>query len=71
MRQVTAAKGDNTQLFDDPDSQYFQETEVIKEYNAKLQADPKYPLPEGYKAVTEPKISFKYDLLAKLNLSEA
>lgn len=32
---------------------YFSQTEVIKEFNKKLQEDPSYPLPEGYKTVKE------------------
>ena len=58
-------------MYDDPEHQFFQETEVIKEYNKKLLSDPKYVLPEGYKAVKEPRLSFKYELLDKLKLSEA
>jgi hypothetical protein len=29
---------------------FFSQTEVIKEFNKKLAADPTYPLPEGYKS---------------------
>ncbi len=39
-------------LFDDPDSAYFNESEVIREFNKKLEQEPNYILPEGYKKVT-------------------
>lgn len=62
IRQVTATRGESTQLFDDPENMFFQQTEVIKEFNNKLQQDPKYPLPEGFKAIKEPVLKLAYTL---------
>lgn len=36
LRTVTEERGESTVLFDDPDSAYFNESEVIKEFNRKL-----------------------------------
>ncbi|CAD8059186.1 unnamed protein product [Paramecium sonneborni] len=58
MQQVTANKGQNTQLYDDPDNMYFAQKEVIKEFNRKLAEDSKYVLPEGYKSQKEEIIKF-------------
>ncbi|CAK88326.1 unnamed protein product (macronuclear) [Paramecium tetraurelia] len=58
MQQVTANKGQNTQLYDDPDNMYFAQKEVIKEFNKKLAEDPKYVLPEGYKSQKEEVVKF-------------
>jgi hypothetical protein len=44
---------------------------VIKEYNRQLLLDKKFSLPEGYKTVKEPRVTFVYELLAKLGISEA
>ena len=42
----------NQKVFDDPDSQYFNETEALRELNRKLDENPDYILPEGYKKIT-------------------
>ena len=58
LRTVTEERGENTVLFDDPDSAYFNESEVIREFNKKLEQDPGYILPEGYKKVTDRVMTF-------------
>lgn len=59
LRTVTEERGENTVLFDDPDSAYFNESEVIREFNKKLEQDPSYILPEGYKKVTDRSMTFE------------
>lgn len=39
-------------MFDEPEAAYFSESDVIKEFNKKIQEDPGFILPEGYKKVT-------------------
>ena len=46
-------KGENTSVFDEPEAAYFNESEVIKEFNKKIEADPGFILPEGYKKVVD------------------
>ena len=46
-------------MFDEPEIAYFNEEEVIKEFNKRLEEDPNFILPEGYKKITEKQISFK------------
>ena len=51
--QATREKGKSTVLFEDPDSSVFQDKELISALNKKIAADPDYPIPEGYRKVTE------------------
>ncbi|KAL4446642.1 hypothetical protein ABPG74_005580 [Tetrahymena malaccensis] len=62
MREITKKKGQSTALFDDYDNLFFGETEVIKQFNKKLEENPDYPLPQGYKKVKEKEIKFEYAL---------
>lgn len=45
-------------LFDDPDSTYVGEKEIIKNLNEKLEKDPNYILPEAYKKIYEKELKF-------------
>ncbi|CAD8090140.1 unnamed protein product [Paramecium sonneborni] len=62
LRNVTASKGQSTGLFDDPESQYFMENDIIKEFNQQLLIDPNYELPQGYKKVTTFEIQIFYEI---------
>ncbi|KAL4496244.1 hypothetical protein ABPG72_012981 [Tetrahymena utriculariae] len=62
MREITKKKGQSTAFFDDYDNLFFGETEVIKQFNKKLEENPDYPLPQGYKKVKEKEIKFEYAL---------
>ncbi|KAM3135414.1 hypothetical protein pb186bvf_012433 [Paramecium bursaria] len=62
LRQITASKKMSTALFDDPDSQYFKESDIIREFNKKLLEDPEFQLPDAYKKVGIPQLSFVYQL---------
>ena len=52
MKLVFIEKGEKTVLFDEPEAAYFNQTEVVKEFAKKLEDDPTFILPEGYKKVT-------------------
>ena len=45
IRSVTASRGANTEIFDNPDQVYFQETDVIRQFNKWLKENPDYVLP--------------------------
>lgn len=47
-------------MFDDPESQYCNETDAILELNKKLEINPDYILPEGYKKFVEKKVFFTH-----------
>ena len=47
-------------MFDSPEEMYFQETEVIREFNKRLSENPEYPLPEGYKKIKQTEYNFSY-----------
>ena len=53
LKLIFIERGEKTTLFDEPETAYFNETEVVKEFTRKLQDDPTFILPEGYKKVTE------------------
>lgn len=46
LREITKKKGQSTALFDEQESQYFGESDLIKEFNKKLEKNPEYPLPQ-------------------------
>jgi hypothetical protein len=56
FRTITAARKQSTALFDDPDTQYFQQSDVIKEFNKQLLANPNVELPDGFKKVNIPEV---------------
>lgn len=58
IKMVFAERGEKTAIFDEPESAYFNESEVVKEFAKRLEEDPNYILPEGYKKVTEKTIKF-------------
>lgn len=58
-------------MFDDPDSQYFQQSDVIREFNKQLQVNPQMELPDGFKKVNIPEITFDYQLLKKLKIKKS
>ena len=45
LRQVFQERGEKTILFDEPEAAYFNETEVIREFNKKLEEEPGFILP--------------------------
>ena len=53
----------NEQIFQQPSSVYFNDTEAVVELNKKLFANPDYILPEGYKKIVDKKISFEYGII--------
>ena len=53
LKKVTKQKSGSIQIFDNPEEAYFQETEVIHEYNKRLKENPDYILPEGYKKIKQ------------------
>lgn len=65
--------GEKTTMFDEPEAAYFNESEVIKEFNKKLQEDSGFILPEGYKKVTDKIINFNAQISknARKGLSES
>jgi hypothetical protein len=51
--KATKERGKSTQLFEDPDLSIFTDKELIKALEEKCRTDPTYPVPEGYRKVTE------------------
>ncbi len=62
--QADEARGENTILYTDPDLASLQQTdqEVLRELTKKLEQSPNYPLPEGYRKVTEKEGRLDYSI---------
>lgn len=45
VKKVTGSKGGSTEIFENPDEVYVQETDVIREFNRRLKENPDYVLP--------------------------
>lgn len=55
-------KGASTILFEDPDATTVGDATLLNALNKKIKEDPNYPVPEGYKKVTERDIVYDYKL---------
>lgn len=67
FREEEKNKGGSTILFDDPEATIITDSEVLKEFNKKLEEDPEYVLPEGYKKVPDIRVKFNYKLCETLS----
>jgi len=67
FREEEKNKGVSTILFDDPEATIVTDSEVLKEFNRKLEEDPDYVLPEGYKKIPDIRVTFEYKLADALN----
>ena len=62
LKKVTRDKSGSVEIFDNPEEAYFQENEVIREFNRRLRENPDYILPEGYKRVKQTTLDYEYNL---------
>ena len=62
LRDMTAQRGGNVDLFENPEEVYFQETQVIRQFNKRLKQNPEYILPEGYKKVKLTELYYDYEI---------
>lgn len=49
-------------MYEDPDQSSFADKELVEALDKKLQADPSYPVPEGFRKVTEKVPIYEYKL---------
>lgn len=72
FEQATRDRGRSTALYEDPDQSGFADKELIHAIEQKLIQDPTYPVPEGFRKVTEkvPVYDFKIPACAAKVLSE-
>jgi hypothetical protein len=61
LKKITKEKSGSIEIFDNPEEAYFQETEVIREFNKRLKENPDYILPEGYKRIKQTTLEYEYD----------
>ena len=71
--EATRERGKSTALYEDPDASSFADRELIQALEQKVNADPTYPLPEGYKKQQEkiPKYAYKVPDCAKTIIRES
>ena len=63
FEEAMRKSGKNTTLYEDPDQTgAFADKELIKAIEHKLQEDPSYPVPEGFRKVTEKIPVYEYAL---------
>ena len=62
FRLYAAENRMDPQIFEQPESIYYNETEAVKELNKKLENNPGYIVPEGYKKIVEKKVSFQHQI---------
>lgn len=51
------------QIFEQPSSLYFNQTQAVAELNRKLARNPDYILPQGYKKIVDKRIVFEYGIV--------
>ena len=59
---ATRVRGRSTALYEDPDQSGFADKELIAALDKKLQDDPSYPIPEGFRKVSETIPIYEYKL---------
>lgn len=62
FEEATRDRGRSTALYEDPDQSGFADRELVAALDKKLQADPSYPVPEGFRKVTEKVPIYEYRL---------
>jgi hypothetical protein len=69
---ATRSRGKSTTLFEDPDQSSFADKELIEALDKQLKKDPSYPIPEGFKKVTEkiPVYNYRLPDVAKAVMTE-
>eukprot|EP00826_Nyctotherus_ovalis_P025906 TRINITY_DN2011_c0_g4_i1.p1 TRINITY_DN2011_c0_g4~~TRINITY_DN2011_c0_g4_i1.p1 ORF type:complete len:446 (-),score=147.50 TRINITY_DN2011_c0_g4_i1:1017-2354(-) len=60
-------RGENTLLYEEPDTTTFGDQDLLKELNKVIKKSPDYPLPEGYHKVAEKEPLFEHKLKPSLN----
>lgn len=60
FESATRDRGRSTALYEDPDQSGFADKELVAALDKKLQEDPSYPVPEGFRKVTEKVPIYEY-----------
>ena len=65
FQEATAYKGESVILYTDPNTTAMGDKDLLKELNKIVRVDSNYPVPEGYRKITEKEINFAYELKGK------
>lgn len=60
FKKAAATRGENTVLYTDPETTVLGDQELLKELNRIVKSNPDYPLPEGYRKVTDKQPTFQF-----------
>ena len=67
---ATQKRKESLILFEDPDASAIGDRELVKELNKIIETRPDYPLPEGYRRVSQREIIYKYLIPQEWGLEE-
>ena len=62
FEKVAETRGENTVLYTTPDVTTLGDKDLLKELNKMIKINPNYPLPEGYRKVTEKEANFVFKI---------
>ena len=62
FRLYAAENRMDSRIFEEPESIFYNETEAVRELNRKLDDNPNYIVPEGYKKIVEKKVNFTHKI---------
>jgi len=71
MKASVKKKKQNTILYENPDATSIADPDLVKALNKKLEEDPAYPVPEGFKKVIEKSLVYSRGPPEYMGLSEA
>eukprot|EP01022_Parablepharisma_sp_SALTPOND_P028665 TRINITY_DN71377_c2_g1_i1.p3 TRINITY_DN71377_c2_g1~~TRINITY_DN71377_c2_g1_i1.p3 ORF type:complete len:558 (+),score=149.58 TRINITY_DN71377_c2_g1_i1:4544-6217(+) len=66
FENATSGRGENVVLYKDPDTTALGDQDLLKELNKMVKTNPDYPVPEGYRKVTEKEAHFDFELKPEL-----
>ena len=70
LEEATERRNESLILFEDPDASALGDRELVKELNKTIEARPDYPLPEGYKKISQREIVYQYVIPSEWGLEE-
>lgn len=70
FKKSAKARGERTQLYDNPHATNLADTEVLNRLTAMVASDPEFLLPDGYKAKEEKRIIKKFNVMNFVEIPE-
>lgn len=67
FQEATSSRGESTILYTEPDATSLGDQDLLKELNKIVKTNADYPVPEGYRKVTDREISFVHQIQGKVS----